>query len=113
MRVGARVLDAKRFLICTGARPTIPAIPGLSGVPYVTYEGWFENQLLPARLLVLGAGPVGLEMALAYRRLGAKVAVVGEHLLEREEPEVQAFRRGDAHPRGDQTRAGHRAGRAP
>ena len=91
VRVGDRALEARRFLICTGARPAIPAIPGLSDVPYVTYERWFENEHLPAHLLVLGAGPIGLEMALAYRRLGADVSVVGEELLGREEPEVRSF----------------------
>ena len=89
--VGDRALEAKRFLICTGARPAVPAIPGLSDVPYVTYERWFGNQRLPAHLVVLGAGPIGLKMALAYRRLGAEVSVVGEELLGREEPEVQSF----------------------
>ena len=91
VRVGDRALEARRFLICTGARPAIPAIPGLSDVPYVTYERWFENERLPEHLLVLGAGPMGLEMALAYRRLGADVSVVGEELLGREEPEVRSF----------------------
>ena len=91
VRVGDRALEARRFLICTGARPAIPAIPGLSDVPYVTYQRWFENERLPAHLLVLGAGPLGLEMALAYRRLGADVSVVGEELLGREEPEVRSF----------------------
>ena len=91
VQVGDRELEAKRFLICTGARPAIPAIPGLSDVPYVTYESWFENKRLPEHLLVLGSGPIGVEMALAYRRLGSEVSVVGEELLGREEPEVQSF----------------------
>lgn len=91
VRAGPREVRARRFLIATGARPALPSIPGLSDVPYLTYQRLFENEILPERLVVLGAGPVGLEIAWAYRRLGADVTVVGERLLEHEEPEVQAL----------------------
>ena len=91
VRVGEQLLEARRILICTGARAAVPPIPGLADVPFLTYEHFFENERLPGHLIVLGAGPIGLEMALAYRRLGAGVTVVGEQVLPREEPEVQAF----------------------
>ncbi|TAK33306.1 MAG: hypothetical protein EPO40_00525 [Myxococcaceae bacterium] len=88
--VGERRITAGRAVVCTGARPATPPVPGLAEVGYVTYETFFDNDLLPAHLLVLGAGPIGLEMAQAYRRLGAEVTVIGEQLLPREEPEARA-----------------------
>lgn len=90
VRAGAHTLTARRVLICTGARPAVPPLPGLSEGSFLTYEHFFENERLPRHLLVLGAGPIGLEMALAYRRLGAEVTVVGEQVLPREDPDVQA-----------------------
>jgi pyruvate/2-oxoglutarate dehydrogenase complex dihydrolipoamide dehydrogenase (E3) component len=89
LRVDGRTITARRFLICTGARPAVPPISGLDRVPVQTYETFFDNDQLPRHLVVLGAGPIGLEMAQAYRRLGAAVTVVGQQLLPREEPEVQ------------------------
>jgi pyruvate/2-oxoglutarate dehydrogenase complex dihydrolipoamide dehydrogenase (E3) component len=87
--VGDRTITSRRFVIATGARPIIPSVPGLSGVRFFTHERIFDNDRLPERLLVLGAGPVGMELAQAYARLGARVAVVDEDLLPREEPEVR------------------------
>jgi pyruvate/2-oxoglutarate dehydrogenase complex dihydrolipoamide dehydrogenase (E3) component len=89
VRAGERTLEAKTFLLTTGARPVIPPVSGLGAVPYVTYEQIFDNDRLPERMVVLGAGPIGMEMAQAYQRLGAAVTVVGEYLLPKEEPEVQ------------------------
>ena len=89
VRVGKFRLRAGRIVICTGARPSIPSIAGLADVPFVTYETLFDNERLPEHLVVLGAGPIGLEMAQAYRRLGAEVTVVGQELLPREEPEAR------------------------
>ena len=88
IQVGERTLSAKKFIIATGAQPFIPPVPGISEVPYVTYRQIFDNEQLPRRLLVLGAGPVGVEIAQAYRRLGAQVTLIGSSLLPREEPEV-------------------------
>ena len=86
-----REVRGSRFLIATGARSASPPIAGLVEVPHLTYENVFDNEVLPERLLVIGSGPIGVELAWAYRRLGARVTVVGERLLEREEPEVQAL----------------------
>jgi pyruvate/2-oxoglutarate dehydrogenase complex dihydrolipoamide dehydrogenase (E3) component len=88
IQVGERTLSAKKFILVTGAQPFIPPVPGLSEVPYVTYRQIFDNEQLPRRLLVLGAGPVGVEIAQAYQRLGAQVTLIGSSLLPREEPEV-------------------------
>ena len=94
IQVGSRTLEGKNFLITTGAHPVLPDLPGLTETPFFTYETLFDNDRLPDRLLVLGAGPIGLEMAQAYRRLGAQVTVIGETLLPKDEPEAQeALRR--------------------
>jgi len=89
--VGERIVRAKAFLVTTGARPRIPAIAGLRDVPFATYEQIFENDRLPRSMIVVGAGPVGMEMAQAYRRLGAEVTVVAGRgrLLPKQEPEVR------------------------
>lgn len=89
--VGDRRLTSKYFLLATGAHAVRPAIPGLADVPYLTYEEIFDNDHLPGRLIVIGAGPIGIELAQAYQRLGAQVTVIGERLLPKEEPEVAAL----------------------
>ncbi len=85
---GEQTIRAKTFLITTGARPRVPAIAGLDQVPFLTYEQIFENLVLPHRLVVVGGGPVGVELSQAYRRLGSQVTVVAERLLPKDEPEA-------------------------
>lgn len=86
---GGRTIRSKRFLIATGARPLVPEIAGLEAVPFMTYEQIFENDRLPDSLIVAGGGPIGMEMAQAYRRLGAQVTVVAKHILPKDEPEAR------------------------
>lgn len=88
LEVGTQQIRAKKVLINTGAEPRIPHIEGLANVPYVTYQQIFDNDRLPEHLLVIGGGPIGCELAQAYRRLGSKVTIIAERLLPREEPEV-------------------------
>ncbi len=88
--VDGRTIRARKILIATGARPARPAIDGLDRVPYATYETIFDNDRLPDHLLVVGGGPIGAEMAQAYRRLGARVTLVGPRLLPREDDETRA-----------------------
>ncbi len=76
LAVGARVITAKAFLICAGASPVIPPIPGLNATPYLTYESFWELETLPQRLVIIGGGPVGCELAQAGQRLGAQVALI-------------------------------------
>lgn len=73
---GGEEIRARRFVIATGSRPAVPAIPGLDAVEYFTNETVFDNRTAPQRLIVIGAGPVGLELAQAHRRLGCEVVVV-------------------------------------
>ena len=88
---GGERITAKHIVICTGAHATVPEVHGLSSVPYLTYSEMFDLTVLPAHLLVMGAGPLGVEMAQAFRRLGARVTIVGPAVLEREEPEAQSL----------------------
>ncbi len=87
---GQQTIRANAFLITTGGHAVIPPIPGLTQTEFVTYEQIFENDRLPESLVVIGAGPVGMEMAQAYRRLGSEVTIVDEHILPKDEPEAQA-----------------------
>lgn len=91
---GGRRVHARRVVICTGARPAVPEVKGLDTVSYLTYSSMFDLKSLPQRLLILGAGPLGVEMAQAFSRLGVRVTVVGPRLLEREEPEAQSLIKG-------------------
>lgn len=67
---------ARRFVIATGSSPAVPPIPGLADVPFLTNETVFNLRELPEHLIVVGGGPIGLEMAQAHRQLGAKVTVL-------------------------------------
>ena len=75
LNAGGETIRAKRFVVATGARAAMPAIPGLKDVPYLTNETLFDLDLLPEHLLVIGGGPIGVEMAQAFARLGSKVSV--------------------------------------
>lgn len=86
---GDLTIKARRFVVATGSRPAVPEIPGIESVACLTNETVFDLTRRPERLLVIGAGPVGLELAQAHRRLGAEVVVVdAERALAREDPEI-------------------------
>jgi pyruvate/2-oxoglutarate dehydrogenase complex dihydrolipoamide dehydrogenase (E3) component len=89
---GGHLIRARRFVIATGSRPAIPPIPGLEAVPVLTNETVFDLAERPRRLLVIGGGPIGIELAQAHRRLGAEVTVVeaAPRILAREDPEMAA-----------------------
>ncbi len=88
IQVGDSLLAGKKFVIATGAHPFIPPVPGLDAVPYLTYEQIFANDRLPTHLFILGAGPIGVEIAQAYARLGARVTLVDVALLPLEDADV-------------------------
>ncbi|HEU4520202.1 MAG TPA: FAD-dependent oxidoreductase [Microvirga sp.] len=89
---GGHLVKARRFVIATGSAPAIPPIPGLDAVPVLTNETVFDLAERPRRLLVIGGGPIGIELAQAHRRLGAEVTVVeaAPRILAREDPEMAA-----------------------
>ncbi len=74
--VGETEIKARRFVIATGSSPALPPIPGLADVPHLTNETVFELTRCPSHLVIIGGGPIGLEMAQAHRRLGADVTVL-------------------------------------
>jgi len=83
------LIRPRRFVIATGSQPVVPPIPGLDTVPYLTNETIFTNRQRPEHLVVIGGGPVGIELAQAHRRLGAAVTVIDAGpLLPREDHEL-------------------------
>ncbi|MDR3421184.1 MAG: FAD-dependent oxidoreductase [Xanthobacteraceae bacterium] len=89
--VGEYVIKAHRFVIATGSSPVIPAIPGLAVTPHLTEETVFQLREVPRHLIVIGAGPVGLELAQAFRRFGSEVTVLEAATpLAGADPEVAA-----------------------
>jgi pyruvate/2-oxoglutarate dehydrogenase complex dihydrolipoamide dehydrogenase (E3) component len=90
IQVGDACLRFKRAVVATGARPVTPSIEGLEEAGYLTNETVFGLTELPRRLLVLGAGPIGCELAQAFRRFGAHVTLVemGSQFLGREDPDA-------------------------
>ena len=83
------LIKAKRFIIATGSTPFVPPIKGLASVPYLTNETIFDLTELPEHLVVIGGGPIGIEMAQAFLRLGSKVSVLEAFsALPKDDPEV-------------------------
>jgi len=95
VEIDGRRLSARSWVIATGSRPALPPVEGLASVPFWTNETLFSQRHLPARLLVLGGGPIGLEMAQALARLGSRVTVVEflDRILGPEDADVAAILR--------------------
>ena len=82
-------IRARRFVVATGSSAFVPPIPGLEKVDYLTNETLFDETRKPNHLLVIGGGPIGMEMAQAHRRLGSKVTVIeGLKALGKDDPEL-------------------------
>jgi pyruvate/2-oxoglutarate dehydrogenase complex dihydrolipoamide dehydrogenase (E3) component len=85
-------VQARRVVIATGSAPAMPPIPGLEQVPYLTNESVFDLRVCPKHLIVIGGGPIGLELAQAFRRLGADVTVLeAAEPLAKDDPECAAI----------------------
>lgn len=95
IRVNGETISSRRFVIATGSRPAVPPIAGLVEAGYITNLDVFSLASLPARLVVLGGGPIGIELAQALGRLGSRITLVekAEHILPREDPEVSTLLR--------------------
>lgn len=77
---------ARKIVIATGSRAVVPPIPGLADLAYLTNETVFDLKALPEKLIVLGGGPIGIELGQAFRRLGSQVSIIDSgHMLDREE----------------------------
>ena len=86
---GDQLIVARRFVIATGSEPLIPKIKGLDKVEYYTNKNIFEISECPKHLIVIGGGPIGIEIAQAYARLGAAVTVLeARNILDNDDPEA-------------------------
>ena len=89
VQAGDTIIKARRIVIATGSAPLVPPIPGLDNVPYETNETLFELREKPEHLLIIGGGPIGMEMAQAHVRMGCKVTVIeGAKALSKDDPEM-------------------------
>lgn len=111
VQVDDRVIDARSIVLATGAEPVVPPIPGLAQANPLTSENLWEIRELPRRLLVLGGGPIGCELAQAFHRLGSDVTVVDmePRLLPREDPDASDHVAGVFAREGISVLTGHRA----
>ena len=92
VQAGDTIIKARRIVIATGSSPLVPPIPGLETVPYETNETLFDLREKPKHLLIIGGGPIGMEMAQAHIRMGMKVTVIeDEKALGKDDPELAAI----------------------
>ncbi len=92
IQAGPHRIASKRIVLATGSRATLPPIPGLADAPHFTNETIFANRTLPAHLLIIGGGPIGIEMAQAFRRLGSQVTVLeAATFLPKDDPVLAAI----------------------
>ncbi|CAN5748413.1 bifunctional TVP38/TMEM64 family protein/FAD-dependent oxidoreductase [soil metagenome] len=111
VEVGGRTLTARNLVVATGAGPAVPPIPGLDEVGYLTSDTLWDMKEHPGRLLVLGGGPIGCELAQAFQRLGAEVTQLemSPRLLQNEDADVAAVIEARLRSEGVQVRTGWRA----
>lgn len=111
VEVNGRTLTTRSIILATGATPFVPPIPGLDRVDYLTSDNLWQLQQLPRRLVVLGGGPIGCEMAQAFARFGSQVTQVemAPRLMGREDTDVAAFIRERFAAEGVQVLTGHAA----
>jgi pyruvate/2-oxoglutarate dehydrogenase complex dihydrolipoamide dehydrogenase (E3) component len=114
VEVDGKRYAAKAWVIATGSRPALPPVEGLTEVPYWTNETVFSQRTLPSRLLVLGGGAIGVEMAQAFQRLGSKVTVVEflDQLMGPEDRDVGEMIKGRLEAEGMTVLTGTKAARA-
>ncbi|MGZ6237617.1 MAG: dihydrolipoyl dehydrogenase family protein, partial [Syntrophales bacterium] len=107
-------IAAKNWIIATGSAPVVPPIEGLAGVPFWTNETIFSQETLPSRLIVLGGGPIGLEIAQAFGRLGSQVIIVEfmDQILGPEDADMAAVLKTRLETEGMEIHTGTKAVRA-
>ena len=88
-----QIISGKRFCISTGSRPAVPSVEGLKDTGFITNEEVFHLRKLPEKLIVLGGGPIGLELGQSFARLGSEVTIVEmeDRLILKEDEEVSAM----------------------
>lgn len=113
VEVDGRILTTRNVVLATGAEPMVPPIPGLQDIEYLTSDTVWKLRELPRRLLVLGGGPIGCELAQAFASLGSEVTVVemGARLLGREDEDASSFVSDRFRADGIRVLTGHKASR--
>ncbi|EWY38471.1 dihydrolipoamide dehydrogenase [Skermanella stibiiresistens SB22] len=92
VEAGGDTIRARRFVLATGSRAATPPVAGLADVPFLTNETIFERRSAPDHLIIIGGGPIGMEMAQAHRRLGARVTVLQkDSILPKDDPDLVAI----------------------
>jgi pyruvate/2-oxoglutarate dehydrogenase complex dihydrolipoamide dehydrogenase (E3) component len=92
VQAGDTIIKARRIVIATGSSPLVPPIPGLDKTPHETNETLFDLREKPDHLLIIGGGPIGMEMAQAHIRMGCQVTVIeGSKALAKDDPETAAI----------------------
>lgn len=93
VQVGDRVITTKNIIIASGARPFVPPIPGLNDIDYLVSDNLWDLKQQPKKLLVMGGGPIGCELAQSFQRLGTQVTLVdmADRLMPREDADVSAY----------------------
>jgi pyruvate/2-oxoglutarate dehydrogenase complex dihydrolipoamide dehydrogenase (E3) component len=111
VEVNGRILTTRGIILATGASPFVPPIPGLLEAGYLTSDNLWELREKPERLVILGGGPIGSELAQAFARLGCRVTLVemAPRLMIREDPEVSALIRERFEAEGVRVLTGHAA----
>lgn len=111
VRVGERTLTTRNVVLATGAEPFVPPIPGVEGIGAYTSDTIWSLRRLPARLVVVGGGPIGCELAQCFARFGSRVVQVqgGPRLLPREDPEFSELLTERLRAEGVEVLTGHRA----
>ncbi|MFC1747358.1 FAD-dependent oxidoreductase [Pseudomonadota bacterium] len=111
VEVNGETLTTRNIVIATGARPFVPPLPGIDDVGYLTSDTLWSIRELPKRLVVLGGGPIGSELAQSFARLGSQVIQVerGDRIMGREDPDVSAMVMERFKTDGVDIRTGHRA----
>ncbi|WP_198266489.1 FAD-dependent oxidoreductase [sulfur-oxidizing endosymbiont of Gigantopelta aegis] len=113
VEINGHTLSTKNIVIATGARPFVPALPGLDEVGYLTSDNLWDLEALPKRFLILGGGPIGCELAQSFARLGSQVIQVerNSRLMKREDPEVSEIVQARFKQEGVDLRLQHQAQR--
>lgn len=111
VEVDGKTISTRNIVIATGARPFVPPIPGIEQIDYLTSDNLWELEELPGRLLVMGGGPIGCELAQAFNRLGSQVTLVDmmPRVLPREDEDVSEFVRRRFVAEGIEVLTGHQS----
>jgi pyruvate/2-oxoglutarate dehydrogenase complex dihydrolipoamide dehydrogenase (E3) component len=111
VEVNGKTITTRNIIVATGARPTVPQIPGLENVAYLTSDTIWQLRERPERLLILGGGPIGCELAQCFQRLGCGVILVqrSARLLPREDSEIAAILEKRFSNEGMRVLTGHQA----